>query len=73
MFPYPRSMAEFRQQRRANRRLLGRPNPWLMFLDDFRARRGQEYVKRPNQLVKDASIEWRTMKFMQRRAFAYRF
>lgn len=69
MFPYPRTMAEFRQQRRANRRL----NPWLMFLDDFRARRGQEYVKRPNQLVKDASIEWRTMTFMQRRAFAYRF
>lgn len=68
MSSFARALAELREQRRANQR----PNPWLKFLDNFRARRGQDYVMRPNQLVKDAAVEWRTMSFMQRRAFAYR-
>lgn len=65
-----------RRRRRMNRvhrnpilRRFRRPNPWLRYLDDYRARNNRQYVNRPNQLVRDASVVWNQMTWAQKLTF----
>lgn len=48
------------------------PNPWLIFLDDFRDKHNDNYIRRPNELVRAAAAVWRRLPWIEKRKFRVR-